>query len=840
MSMSSEGETASPCATRAAEHAGSVVNGNAAVALPLGLVGAFSRELLQALPVAAYTTDAEGRITAFNEAAAALWGRRPELGKTRYLGWDRLYSPDGTLIPHDESPMAQALQQKRPIRAVEAVAERPDGTRVAFLPHPTPLFDASGALIGAINILVDISAHKRTEAVQAALYEFTDRLYRSKSANDVYEAALDAIAGALGCQRAAILLIDDAGVMRFAAWRRLSDTYRRAVEGHSPWTRDDRDPQPLCIENVETADFPEALKNTVRAEEIGALAFIPLLASGRLVGKFMTYYEASRVFSAAEVDLAVTIARQLGFSLEKRHAEEALRKAQQQLEEELSATQWLQQISTQLIHESDVEALYNQILDAAVVMMRSDFASMQMLYPERGELRLLAYRGFDPAAAAFWEWVRPGSGSTCGAALATGHRSIVADIELSDFIAGTEDLETYRRTGIRAVQSTPLVSRSGVMLGMISTHWREPHQPSERDLRLLDVLARQAADLIERKQAEHADQRLAAIVDSSQDAVVSKDLNGVVTTWNRGAERLFGYTAEEIIGKPITTVIPPDRHHEEVGILDRIRRGEHIEHFETVRQRKDGSLVDISLSVSPVRDSAGRVTGASKIARDITEKKQAQARQELLTREVQHRTKNLFAVVLAVVSRSFVGKYTVEDAKAAVVSRLRSLGQTHIMLIEKEWQGADLTEIVRTEMTPYGGRVQIEGPSVMLTAKAAQNFALAVHELATNAAKYGALSNATGRTRITWSTPGSNGSKRLTFRWQEEGGPPVRAPTQKGFGSAVLEQIMAEYFEVTEIKFPTAGLVYELDGSLDALIADEAISSVAVCQSDKALAGQPS
>jgi GAF domain-containing protein len=114
----------------------------------------------------------------------------------------------------------------------------------------------------------------------------------------------------------------------------------------------------------------------------------------------------------------------------------------------------------------------------------------------------------------FWEWVRPGSGSTCSAALATGDRSIVPDIELSDFLAGSEDLETYRQTGIRAVQSTPLVSRAGPLLGMISTHWRKPHQPSERELRLLDVLARQAADLIERKQTEVADQRLAGIVDS--------------------------------------------------------------------------------------------------------------------------------------------------------------------------------------------------------------------------------------------------------------------------------------------------------------------------------------
>jgi PAS domain S-box-containing protein len=824
VSTSSGGECAPPYAMHPEEEgfARRVINGPAAAALPLGLVDGFSQELLEALPVAVYTTDAEGRITSFNEAATALWGRRPELGKTRYSGCEKLYSPDGALVPLDESPMALALKQKRPIRGVEAVAERPDGTRVPFIPYPTPLFDASGALIGAVNIVVDISAHKRAEAVHAALYKFTDRLYRSNSAKDVYESALDAIAGALGCPRASILLMDDAGTMRFAAWRRLSEAYRRAVEGHSPWPHDVTDPQPLCIENVETADMPASLKAIVREEGIAALAFIPLVANGRLIGKFMSYYEAPHVFGAAEVDLAVTIARQLGFSLERGRADEELRKTQRQLASELAATQRLQQVSTQLIQESDVEALYDQILDAAVVLMRSDFASMQMFHPERGELRLLGFRGFNPTAAAFWEWVRPGSGSTCGAALATGQRSIVADVELSGFMAGSEDLETYRQTGIRAVQSTPLVSRTGTILGMISTHWRRPHEPSERDLHLLDVLARQAADLIERKQAELAGERLAAIVDFSHDAIVSKDLNGIVTTWNRGAERLFGYTAEEMIGRPITTLIPPDRHDEEQGILKRVRRGERIEHYETVRQRNDGSLVDISLTVSPVKDTAGRVVGASKIARDISERKLAHARQELLTREIQHRTKNLFAVVSAIVSRSFAGKHTVEDAKTAVLSRLMSLGQTHIMLIDKEWRGADLAEIVRSEMNPYAGRLQVDGPSLMLTARAAQNFALALHELATNAAKYGALSNTTGRVHITWSKHGSNGANQFIFRWQEQGGPPVCAPTRKGFGSAVLEQVMAEHFELPpQIQFPMTGVIYELSGSLDDLVTED-------------------
>src|SRR6476620_2218172 len=133
-----------------------------------------------------------------------------------------------------------------------------------------------------------------------------------------------------------------------------------------------------------------------------------------------------------------------------------------------------------------------------------------------------------------------------------------------------------------------------------------------------------ATDATERKRAEAVGQRLAAIVDFSEDAIVSKDLNGTIESWNGGAERLFGYQASEVIGKSILIIIPPDRHDEELGILECIRRGEHVKSYETVRMRKDGSLLDISLTVSPLKDAAGRIIGASKIARDITERKRAE------------------------------------------------------------------------------------------------------------------------------------------------------------------------------------------------------------------------
>ncbi len=184
--------------------------------------------------------------------------------------------------------------------------------------------------------------------------------------------------------------------------------------------------------------------------------------------------------------------------------EDMMRDIRKQLEADLEDAKLLQNISMKLIYEDNIQALYEAIMDAATQIMKSDYASMQMLHIDKSrgdKLKLLAFRGFSPEAAKFWEWVyADDAGSTCGEALRTGQRIIASNVEECSFMDGTEDLYVYLQTGIYAVQTTPLYSRNGKMIGMISTHWSKPHEPSERDIRLLDVLARQAADIIEQVQ----------------------------------------------------------------------------------------------------------------------------------------------------------------------------------------------------------------------------------------------------------------------------------------------------------------------------------------------------
>jgi len=362
--------------------------------------------------------------------------------------------------------------------------------------------DMDAGLQPSRRLLVPLTEFASANRQRDALYLLSEQLHRANSVEAIYDAAMDAIESALGCDRSAILLFDEAGVMQFVASRGLSTDYRLAVTGHTPWKIDEADAVPIDIPDVEKADLDGTLKATVLGEGIRAIAFVPLVSDGALIGKFMGYFREPYAFTRDDLAVSLAIARQLAFSIQRYRTDRRLHDREAELAEELAATMLLQSLSLELAHEVDVEALYEKILDTVKSIMRSDFASMQQYYPHlgaRGELKLLGFRGFSPEAAKFWSWVRADSSCTCGMALASRHRVIAPDVEKAPYMAGTPDLASYLETGIRAVQSTPLLSRRGELVGMISTHWKESHEPSARDLRLLDILSRLAADLIERK-----------------------------------------------------------------------------------------------------------------------------------------------------------------------------------------------------------------------------------------------------------------------------------------------------------------------------------------------------
>ena len=345
------------------------------------------------------------------------------------------------------------------------------------------------------------------------------------------------------------------------------------------------------------------------------------------------------------------------------------------------------------------------------------------------------------------------------------------------------------------------------------TIWVVAHDSSRRfdaeDLRLLTNLGAFASAGYQAYLSVNTSQHMAAIVESSSDAIISKDLNGIIMSWNAAAGRIFGYSAEETIGRPVTILIPPERHSEEEAILERLRRGERIDHFETVRIRKDGSPVDISLTISPIRNAQGRITGASKIARDISERKQSEAKIELLAREAEHRTRNVLATVQATVN--LTRSDTAESLREAIQGRVQALANVHKLFGESRWTGAELHKIVEEELAPYrkaqDGRARTDGPNLMLQPDIAQAIAVVLHELATNAAKCGALSVPDGHVRVDWSR-GSD--ERLVLRWTETDGPLVEPPTRSGFGTRVVEGMVRQLNGEIRFEWRAEGLVCEI------------------------------
>jgi PAS domain S-box-containing protein len=332
-------------------------------------------------------------------------------------------------------------------------------------------------------------------------------------------------------------------------------------------------------------------------------------------------------------------------SLRARQTEEKLRESQDRLAVELAAAERLHAISTRLIQEGDTDQLYERILDAALSIMKSDMASMQIVDEKENALRLLTWRGFDAAFGETFRLNRPDTRTSCSIARRTAQRVIVPDVETCDFIVHTPALEDHRKTGIRAVQSTPLVSREGRVLGMISTHWRNPHQPGEGDLRLLDMLARQAADLIERKESERilreSEERFRAVMNNVADGLYTVDTKGLVTYVNPAAERMFGWTSVELLGRKmhdVTHYKHPDGAcfaAEDCPGLKVLQLGIELREHEDVFIRKNGSFFPVVFSASPLREGSETV-GIVVAFRDDTERRNAE--QALRQSEERYRT----------------------------------------------------------------------------------------------------------------------------------------------------------------------------------------------------------
>ena len=319
-------------------------------------------------------------------------------------------------------------------------------------------------------------------------------------------------------------------------------------------------------------------------------------------------------------------------------------------------------------------------------------------------------------------------------------------------------------------------------------------------------------EVTDRAKAEIDLARLAAIVASSDDAIISKTLEGVVTSWNAGASRIFGYAPEEMIGQPILRIIPPELRHEEEGILARLRRGERVDHFDTVRVAKDGRRLFISLTVSPIRNGAGEVVGASKVARDVSERKRSEELQRVLVDELNHRVRNTLATHPGDRRGSRCGGGRVPSAFVeSFTGRVQALARAHDLLVQGDMQRVELADLVR-ELVDAGtgdARLRWSGPPAALDSHTAVQMALVLHELASNARSYGALSQPAGRLSVDW-TVAAGKRRDLRIAWRETGVAALGRRAAPGFGTLLIERALLANGGETRIRYLPDGLACDI------------------------------
>jgi len=306
---------------------------------------------------------------------------------------------------------------------------------------------------------------------------------------------------------------------------------------------------------------------------------------------------------------------------------------------------------------------------------------------------------------------------------------------------------------------------------------------------VIDGVSITLVDITERRNLDRARAHLAAIVESSEDAIISHDLDGVITSWNAGAKKIYGYTASEIIGEPMSTLLADDQIDEWPACLAKLRKGTPITNFDISRTTKDDREINLSLMISPIRDEKGKIVGASAVARDIAERKAAEERAMLLMAELDHRVKNILAVVSSVVSQTLRSDASPELLSAEIEGRILAIARAHNLLTDFGGTQGSLHALIATELRPYEqqNNVTLDGPNVILTSRTSLTLALAIHELATNAAKYGSLSVPQGRLDVIWRIDADCTPPSLEIVWLERGGPRIAMPSRRGFGSKLIE-----------------------------------------------------
>ena len=489
-----------------------------------------------------------------------------------------------------------------------------------------------------------------------------------------------------------------------------------------------------------------------------------------------------------------------------------------------AALRRLNEASARLWRTRDLRAGLNEMLLAAIELLGGDMGNIQLLDPGKGALVIAAQKGFQQPFLDFFRTVSTDDDSACGRTLRTGARTIIEDIDADAGYAPYRAVA--HEAGYRAVQSTPLMARDGKPLGMLSTHFKAVHRPTEHEFQLLDLYARQAADFIERLRSDYevlrqSEERYKGIYENAGTGIYIADLSGRYQHCNPAYASMHGYAEEELRKLNMKDVVYPEDWPAHTPNLERLI-SEKIPSFEITNRcvTKGGDLLWAHTHVSLLRDAAGRPESIIALVTDTTERKKNEECIALLMREVNHRCKNLLTLVQAIARQTNAP----EDFLNHFDERLQALAASDDLLVKNEWKGVNFAELARSQLAhvidPVDARLHLSGPQILVSASAAQTLGMALHELATNAGKYGALSNRTGQVEIVWNIKDESPSGALfTVDWRESGGPPVSEPSHSGFGSSVVCSMVEYDLDANvHLNFLASGVEWRLQCPLDAVV----------------------
>jgi PAS domain S-box-containing protein len=481
--------------------------------------------------------------------------------------------------------LVRAIQSHSDLNSLQFRIINPENGQTVWLEANAKIvYDDDGTAERIFGVAQNITERKRIARQQEALYQLTDQLHRTNSLEDIFNAALDAILSALQCDRASILLFDETDLMHFVAWRGLSDGYRKATDGHSPWKSDEKNPELICMNDVNTGDLSDSLRAVIKDEGIGALAFIPLVANGKLIGKFMTYYNAPHIFSEGEVELSLTIARQLAFGVDRKRAEVQLRESEERY---------------RTIVDTSNEGIWYVDLNAETVYLNEPMA------------HILGYSVDEVIGRKLPEFCFAEDMSNAQEHIASNYQG---NYEHFDFRFRRKDGEEV----LVLASTSPVRDGTGKLIGTLGMF----------------------VDITERKNAEHQLRQIAsfdeAVMGNLGEGLYTVDSDGYVTSMNPAAEKMFGRTIEEIRGRrmhDVTHYKHPDGTPfpaEDCAGFQVLHHGQKLVHHEDVFIRKDGTFFDVIYSSSALWDN-GKIDGLVVVFNDNTTRKQAEKRLVLLS-----------------------------------------------------------------------------------------------------------------------------------------------------------------------------------------------------------------